>query len=157
MEDLTKKQKIWRSVIVVLAIVLLCLSVFLFLKLTGLYEKVNSPAKIKSLILGAGIYGRVTFVLLQFLQVTFLPIPSTITTLAGVLIYGPFQSALLSFAGILLGSAFAFYIGDRFGKKLVEFMVGKQTCKKWTQKLSRAKYTFFVMMLLPFFPTTFCV
>ena len=92
------------------------------------------------------------FVFLQFLQVTFLPIPSTISTLAGVLIYGPLQAALLSLAGILLGSVFAFWLGRVFGRKLVSFMVGKDTCNKWADFLTNAKYSFFIMMILPMFP-----
>lgn len=31
-------------------------------------------------------------------------------------------------------------------------MVGKESCEKWVKFLSRAKYTFFIMMLLPMFP-----
>jgi len=99
-----------------------------------------------------GFWGRFTFVLIQFLQVTFLPIPSTISTLAGVLIYGPLQAALLSLAGILLGSVVAFFIGRVFGRKVVAFMVGEESCKKWSEFLTNAKYSFFVMMILPMFP-----
>ena len=88
----------------------------------------------------------------QFLQVTFIPIPSPILVIAGSLIYGPTQSALLSLAGILLGSAFAFFLGKMFGKRLVEFMVGKETQEKWRKFLSKYKYSFVLMMLLPLFP-----
>ena len=99
-----------------------------------------------------GFSGRFIFVLLQFLQVTFLPIPSTVSTLAGVLIYGPLETALLSLSGIILGSVFAFFLGRHFGRKLVVFMVGEQTCEKWVKFLSDAKYSFFIMMILPIFP-----
>ena len=90
---------------------------------------------------------------LSFLQVTFLPLPSTVTIIAGVWAFGsPLESALLSLAGILLGSMLAFLLGKVFGRRLVAFMVGEKTCDKWVKFLTNAKYSFFIMMLLPVFP-----
>lgn len=126
--------------------------IYLILQLTGLWEKFNSVEKLQALILEFGFLGRVTFVLLQFLQVTFIPLPSPILIIAGSLIYGPFESGLLSIAGILLGSALAFFLGRVFGKKLVVYMVGAEAEKKWRTFLTNCKYTFVLMMILPFFP-----
>lgn len=125
---------------------------YLILLYTGVWEKLNSVEKLKNFILDQGIWGRVFFVFLQFIQVAFLPIPSPLVVVAGSLIYGPFQSSLLSLAGILLGSAVAFAIGRMFGKKVVSFMVGKENQKKWSSYLNNAKYSFVLMMLLPLFP-----
>ena len=72
--------------------------------------------------------------------------------IAGTLVYGPIQASLLSLSGILLGSALAFYLGKTFGKKLVIFMVGKEASEKWTKFLDNGKYSYVIMMLLPFFP-----
>jgi uncharacterized membrane protein YdjX (TVP38/TMEM64 family) len=152
MNELTKKQKILRTILVCGIIILVLGLLFLVLKLTGAWEKINSAEKIKDFILGLGFWGRFVFVLMQFLQVTFIPIPAAITTIAGALVYGPLEAALLSLAGIFLGSLFAFFLGRVFGRKLVEFMVGKKTCQKWMEILSEGKYAFFVMMLLPIFP-----
>lgn len=146
------KKKILRTLLVLLVLAALCVLVYYILVWTGAIEYINSVDKIRSLILSLGFWGRLFFVFIQFLQVTFLPIPSTVSTLAGVLIYGPLEAALLSLAGIMVGSVLAFWLGRRFGKKLVTFMVGKQTCDKWTKFLSNAKYSFFIMMLLPVFP-----
>lgn len=145
-------KKILRSLIVFVAIGLFILLVYYILIWTNLWEKLNSVDKLRTMILDLGFWGRLTFVALQFLQVTFVPIPSTILTVAGSIIYGPLQGSLLSLAGILLGSVLAFYLGRQFGRKLVVFMVGKESCQKWVSFLSRAKYTFFLMMLLPIFP-----
>ncbi len=125
---------------------------YFILNITGLWEKLNSVEKLQAIILELGFWGRFAFVFLQFLQVTFIPIPSPILIIAGSLIYGPFEAGLLSIAGILLGSALAFFLGRVFGKKLVIFMVGKEAEKKWRSFLSSCKYTFVLMMILPFFP-----
>lgn len=151
-KPLTKKRKIIRSVVVAVIIVAIVVLAYYILVWTGAWEYINSVDKIRELILSLGFWGRFAFVMLQFLQVTFLPIPSTISTLAGVLIYGPLQTALLSLAGIMLGSVLAFWLGRQFGRKLVAFMVGEETCKKWTDFLTNAKYSFVVMMVLPIFP-----
>ena len=152
MEDMTLKSKIVRTIVIVLIFGMVLTLGYFVLVWTGIWEKVNSVEKAKEFILGFGFYGRLAFVVFQFLQVSIVPIPSTILTIAGALIYGPLQATLLSLAGILLGSFFAFLLGRTFGKKLVVFMVGKTTCEKWRKWLSKAKYSFLIMMFLPFFP-----
>ena len=151
-KPMSKKRKIIHTSIVVFVITaILVLSYFIF-KWTGIWEYINSVDKIRGLILSLGFWGRLAFVFLQFLQVTFLPIPSAVSTLAGVLVFGPLQASLLSLSGIMLGSVLAFWLGRRFGRKLVSFMVGEETCHKWTNFLTKEKYSFVVMMLLPIFP-----
>lgn len=152
MDKLSTKKKILRTLLVLFLVTGFVFLVYFILKWTRLWEKLNSAQKLKEFILSLGFWGRFAFVFLQFLQVTFLPLPSPIFVVAGSLIFGPFQSSLLSLAGILLGSAVAFFIGRVFGKKVVAFMVGKEAQVKWTKKLSQYKYSFFLMMLLPLFP-----
>lgn len=152
MKKFSLKKKILRIILILFIAVSIFFLGYLILKWTGIWELVNSVEKIKEFILDCGFYGRIVFVLLQFLQVTFLPIPSSITTIAGALIYGPFQAGLLSLAGILLGSFVAFALGRGIGRKIVIFMVGEETCEKWEKMLDRAKYSYLIMMLLPFFP-----
>ena len=145
-------KKWFRILIGVLVLAILFVGGFLLLYFTGLWEKFNSVDKVRILIQELGFWGRFTFFLLQVLQVTIIPIPSTVLTIAGAIVFGPLQGALLSLAGILLGSALAFLLGQTFGKKLVAFMVGKENCEKWSKFLSKAKYSFVIMMLLPMFP-----
>ena len=151
-KDLSLKAKIIRTVIVIAVIAGLIVLGYYILNWTGVWEHINTAEKLRDVILSWGIWGRLGFIFIQFAQVTFLPLPSTVTVIAGSLVYGPLQGGLLSTAGILLGSIFAFFLGRVFGKKLVVFMVGEKTCDKWTHFLSNAKYSFVIMMLLPIFP-----
>ncbi len=148
----SRKKKLLRSLIVLFVIALFLALTYFILVWTGLYEKFNSVEKLKNLILGLGLWGRIVYVCFQFLQVTILPLPSPIIIIAGSLIYGPFQAGLLSLAGILLGSAFAFFLGKVFGVKIVRFMIGKEAQEKWSKTLGDCKYSFVIMMLLPCFP-----
>lgn len=145
-------KKLLRILLVLTLITVVLGLIYFVLERTGLWEKLNSVDKLQAVILELGFWGRFIFVLLQFMQVTFVPLPSPVLIIAGSLIYGPFQAGLLSIAGIVLGSALAFFLGRVFGKKLVVFMVGEKTEVKWRKFLSNCKYTFVLMMLLPFFP-----
>lgn len=152
-KELSLKAKIWRTILVVVIIAGLVTLGYFILRWTGVWEKVNSAEKLQAVIESWGFWGRLGFVALSFLQVTFLPLPSTVTIIAGVWAFGsPLESALLSLAGILLGSMLAFLLGKVFGRRLVVFMVGEKTCDKWVKFLTNAKYSFFIMMLLPIFP-----
>lgn len=151
-KELTLKSKILRTILVCVIIACVVVLGYYILRWTGVWEKINSVEKLQELILSWGFWGRLGFVVLSFLQVTFIPLPSTVTIIAGTLIYGPLQASLLSLSGILLGSMLAFLLGKVFGRKLVVFMVGERTCQKWVHFLSNAKYSFFIMMLLPIFP-----
>ena len=151
-KELTLKSKVLRTILVCVIIACVVVLGYYILRWTGVWEKINSVEKLQELILSWGFWGRLGFVVLSFLQVTFIPLPSTVTIIAGTLIYGPLQASLLSLSGILLGSMLAFLLGKVFGRKLVVFMVGERTCQKWVHFLSNARYSFFIMMLLPIFP-----
>ena len=125
------KRNVLHISIVVVSVCLIVGLMFFLLYSTGLWQQLNSVSKLQAAILSLGFWGRFAFVSLQFLQVTFIPIPSPILVCAGALIYGVFEASLLSLAGILLGSAVAFFMGRVFGKKLVIFMVGQSMCAKW--------------------------
>lgn len=150
--EMSLSKKILRIILVITLVLLLLGIVYFILKITGIWQQLNSVDKLQTFIQELGFWGRSIFVLLQFLQVTFIPLPSPILIIAGTLIYGPFEAGLLSLSGILLGSALAFFIGKFFGKKIVVFMVGKSAEEKWRKFLTKSRYSFVLMMLLPFFP-----
>lgn len=146
------KNKIIKLSIIILAFVLILLAIYLPLKLSGTFDKIDSAEELKQIILDGGIYSYLIFFAIQFLQVVFLPIPAFVTTVAGTLVFGPWIAMLISVISVILASIFSFYIGRKFGKKLVMWVIGKEDTIKWGKKLSRGKYVFFLMMLFPIFP-----
>lgn len=148
----TKKGKFLRLLFVLLFFTGIILGGYFALKYTGLLDKFNSLEDVKNFILSGGSFSIIIFVLIQFLQVTILPIPAFITTIAGALIFGPLRAFILSFISILIGSFFAFWLGRKFGKKILVWICGKHDADKWTKKLTNGKYAFFLMMLFPAFP-----
>lgn len=101
-------------------------------------------------------YGNVSaivFVVIQFLQVTIIPIPSAITTLAGVALFGVWKSFALSNIGVISGSMFAFFLGRKLGSKLFIWIGGQESFERYLQIVKgRDKFMLFIMFLLPFFP-----
>lgn len=131
--------------------------VFFILKKTGALDKIDDVTDLKNTIKSYGIWSRLFFFALQFLQVTFIPLPSALTTLAGTIVFGPLQAFLISVVAIFLGSLLAFFIGKKFGKPLVKWIVGEDF-DKLESKLSKGKYMFFLMLLFPLFPDdTLCL
>ena len=152
LDNTSLKGKIIRLIIVVLVFALLIGGAYLALKLTGTLDRFDSPEEIRDFILSGGNLSVLIFMLLQFLQVTFIPLPSFVTTVAGALIFGPLNSFIMSFIAIMLGSVFAFWLGRKFGKGLLSWIAGKEDAEKWSRKLTNGKYLYFLMMLFPVFP-----
>lgn len=113
-----------------------------------------SVEELRAFVAEAGAWGSVVYLLLSFLQVTFLPIPSTVTILAGGLLFGPALAFLYSLVGIWLGSALAFFLGRRLGRPFVTLAAGdRETVDYYLGKTNgRELVVFFFMFLLPAFP-----
>lgn len=98
-------------------------------------------------------YAIAVFIAVQFLQVTVLPLPSTITTLAGIALFGVWKTVLYSSIGIIAGSMFAFFLGRTFGVKLIVWICGAKMFSKYRRFVEgRDVLLLYAMFLLPFFP-----
>ena len=146
--------KTWQKLsFVVIALASLLLWVYLILVLLGLKSIFATSESLQEAVRSTGAWGIIVYIVIQFLQVTFIPLPAMVTTLAGTALFGPLLASVLSFIGIFLGSIFAFWLGDKFGEKICIWIVGKETTEKYSKLLyEKGKFLFFLMMLFPFFP-----
>lgn len=126
--------------------------IYFLLKTTGLLGKFNNVQELKKIILSGGFWSYFIFALLQYLQVTVLPLPASVTTLVGVILFGPYIAFFISLLSILLGSITAYILGKSIGIKLLIWAVGKEKTKQVQQLFSKGKFIFFLMMLFPLFP-----
>ncbi len=128
------------------------ISYYIILKY-NLISKFDSAEKIQAFLAKYGAYAGIIYILIQFLQVTIIPIPAAITTVAGVALFGFWQTFLYSIIGIMCGSMFAFFLGRRFGVKLIIWLCGQSVYEKYT-KLTKGKdkIVLTMMFLFPFFP-----
>lgn len=135
----------------VLAMIILVGLYFLF-RATGWLGKFSNVQELKRIILSAGFFSYFVFVALQFLQVTVLPLPSSLTTIVGVILFGPFVAFGLSLLAILLGSLFAYYLGKTFGIRMLNWAIGEKKTLQMQNLSKKGNILFFFMMLFPLFP-----
>lgn len=140
---------IYVGLIVVVAVVILDYS--------GFINRFDSTEAFVNYINNSNGMAEVLFLLVQFLQVTFIPIPSTITTVGATLLFPKFWKAFaLANAGLIIGSMFAFFLGRVFGVKLAKWLVGEEAMEKYQRFMKgRDKIILFYMFLFPFFPDDF--
>ncbi len=135
-------------------IVIAAILVGIYLILNALGYSNLSQEELQKLIEKTGIYGKLVFVLISFLQVTFIPIPGAVTILVGNYLFGFWESALLSFIGMFVGALFAYFLGIAIGRRFVNWaMGGKEQVDYYLAKLKgKETVLLFFMFLLPFFP-----
>ncbi len=146
------KKKYYRLGLIVILALLVVFAVYFALKQSGVLKKWADPQKIKSMILKGGNWSIFILFVIQFLQVTFIPLPAMVTTIAGVLVFGPWTTFWVSTIAIILASLFAFFLGRVIGDPIINWSIGKEEAKVWREKLGQGKYVFFLMMLFPIFP-----
>ena len=136
-----------------LVLLLIAAVVFFIILRTGFWEIMSDEELFRAFIERAGVWMSIVFIVLQFLQVVILPIPSTVTVVAGSALFGPLLGSVYSLIGILLGSFTAFAVGRFAGYRVVAWLVGKETLDKWLEKIKgKDKIFLAAMFLLPVFP-----
>ena len=119
----------------------------------GLWEKFKDIETVQSWIEGAGPFAIIVYAVLVLCQVIFLPIPSTVTNFVAAILFEPWVTFLVTTVCTIAGSYFCFFLGRKFGKKLVSWLVGEEKTEKYAKILNEKGRFFFVMMLLlPCFP-----
>lgn len=147
------KTKIFKTLIILGVIALIFLAIFLPLYLTGALDKIKNAEELQAFIQSGGGWSYLIFFAIQFIQVTFLPIPGAVTTVAGMLAFENGWIVFgISFVAVMLASALSFLLGRKVGKRLVVWVAGEKDYRKWAEKLGKGKFVFFLMMLFPVFP-----
>ncbi|HEY8443457.1 MAG TPA: TVP38/TMEM64 family protein [Clostridia bacterium] len=128
-------------------------AVYVGLVASGAFQNLTNMELLKNFILSTGFWGMAVFICAQIIQVVFLPLPSIVLNLVGVALYGPTLAFILGSIGVCLGSIAAFAIGRIFGRRLVEWIVGKDKALEYRMLLNnKGKYMLILMLLFPFFP-----
>lgn len=149
-----KKKDSWYKLFISLYVLLIfVLTVLIVMIKSGFFNVVSSPEKFAAYLEGAGGWMPIAFIVLQFLQVLILPIPSFVSVAAGVALFGAPLTLLYSFLAIVPASIVGFFIGRKLGRRAVSWMIGEQTLEKWQNKLKgKDNLILTTMFLLPLFP-----
>lgn len=148
-----ESKSLYRLAICLIVCLLILSGIFFAVCATGFIKDMTSIEALREYIESSGNWAVWVFILFQFLQVVILPIPSTVTVMAGVALFGPLKCSIFSFIGIFIGSVLAFGIGRWLGYKVVSWIVGKEDLDKWLKKIKGKDYLILsIMFLLPLFP-----
>jgi len=148
------ESKEWfRTIFITLVIITIITWMYQIIVFLGYEQIFSSVESMQNFIKSTGAWGIVVFMLIQFAQATFVPIPAMITTIAGSIIFGPTIAMISSLCAILLASVVSFFVGRLLGEKVVGWIIGKEACEKYSKLLyEKGKYVFFLMQVFPFFP-----
>ncbi len=147
------KETVYKTIISGYILLLFCLVVLFILQRTGFFNVIQDENSLREYLQTKGAWMPVVYTVLQYLQVVILPIPSVVSTVAGVALFGPLWTMVYSLIGVLLGSFTAFWIGRKFGSRAVAWMIGADTLEKWQKKLKgKDNLLLTLMFILPVFP-----
>lgn len=115
------------------------------------YFKLNNITTLKH-ICNNSFLGHLVFVLLQVIQVVFLPINSIIFIIPAIIIFGPAKAFVISYIGLIIGSIIMFFIGRFGGIGILKWIVGDEKAYKYKKILGKGKFILPIFMLLAIFP-----
>ncbi len=146
------KSIIIKIIISLLVIGLIILGLYFLFKYLGWTNLTKEELQAK--IASTGVFAPIVFIVASFLQVTFIPIPSSVTIIVGNYLFSFWLSFLYSYIGIILGSILAFYLGRWIGRPFVNWVVGdsKAVDEYLIKMKNKEKVILFFMFLLPLFP-----
>ncbi len=146
------KRALIRLLLITLALALVILGAYLLARHLGLTSM--TAEEIRARVDATGAWGVLVYILVSFLQVTFIPVPFTVTVVAGSLLFSPIEAFFYSLVGSLLGSSLAFLLGRLLGRPFVNWAVGDRgTVDYYLKKAEGREFVvFFFTFLLPFFP-----
>lgn len=141
-----------KLLISVLVIGVIVLAAYLLLRHFGITDL--SAEKIQEWVSSVGVWGPIAFIVISFLQVTFVPIPGAVTIVAGYYCFGFWGSFLYSYIGMMLGAILAYLLGRVIGRPFVIWLAGgEEKVDLWLAKLKgRENLLLFFMFFLPLFP-----
>jgi len=119
-----------------------------------LWNVFGSVRRIRDWVEGWGAVAPLIFVGVQVAQVVVFAIPGEVVQIAGGYLFGGWTGTLLSLAGILLGSAAAFFLSRFLGRPFVATVVPAAQLERVEKLLESpsSRVVFFLLFLVPGVP-----
>ncbi len=147
---MTEKHRKQLWILAILLFVVFCAVVGWFIGVP-LVRLAGQPEQFRQWVDSFGIWGRVIFVGMVFLQVLVALIPGEPLELAAGYVFGILEGSLLAMAGILLGSAVVFLLVQRLGPKFVEVFFPERELRRlaFLKDPKKSKVLAFILMTIP--------
>ncbi|WP_291653005.1 VTT domain-containing protein [Clostridium sp.] len=130
------------------------ISIIIYFRSSGILGYMTSLEDFKGYIEGFGNKAYIVFFLLQLASIIIAPIPSNVSAVAGAMVFGMWESFIVTTLAIISGSAIIFYLSRICGRAFVERFVSTKVLQKYKEVINSPKgeIIIFLMLLLPFFP-----
>ncbi|WP_220184042.1 TVP38/TMEM64 family protein [Thermoactinomyces mirandus] len=113
----------------------------------------HNPEEARRMIISAGAWGPLVFILMQVAQVLIAPIPEQVVGLIGGYLFGPLLGLIYTIIGATIGFMFVFLLARKLGRPFVERFVNKKVMDKFDHLTkNKGGLVFFLIYLLPAFP-----
>ena len=120
---------------------------------TGFFAAATSLEGIQRYIEAFSPYSQLVFLAVQLASVILAPIPSNITAAGGALLFGMWESFLLTWLAVVAGSVLVFWLARVIGQPFVERLVSRKVADKYLELIQRKRDIFLILVFLfPFFP-----
>ena len=146
------KKNIYNIIAVLVLVILTVLGYIGYKK--GLFNSIDT---FREFILSFGVWANIIFMLVQVTQIVVPIIPGGLTTVFGVVIFGPFWGFIYNYISICAGSMLVFFISRTFGKSVILNFFGEETFDKYKHRIKDKTYEKFFAwaILLPVAPDDF--
>lgn len=141
------KKTILKFVLLGVIIGAICAGAYFLLRAFGL----NDIDTLREIV-NRGVWGIIIYIILQVLQVIFIPINTTIFTVPAIILFGPLKAFLISWVGCAIGSIIMFLIARVCGDKVMKWLVGEEKATKYANILGKGKYLLPIFLTIPIFP-----
>ena len=140
------------GLVIFIILILICGSLLL-----PYFQQLNTAegrAELVTDIQGAGLWGVIISLGMQFLQIIVAFIPGELVQLVIGLIYGTVWGSLILLIGAVISSAFVFFVVRKLGAPFVQAMIGKGDSKRmrFLQETKQLDTAVFILYLIPGLP-----
>ena len=143
----------YKLILSLYALTIFFLLVFWLAESLGLIVILRNPNLYERYLKEWGVFLPIVYIVLQVVQVLFLPIPILFSVVTGLKLFGLWGTVLYVYIGVFIGSALAFGIGRKWGNQGVSWLIGEEKLSEWQNKLrGKDGIILAAMFLLPFFP-----
>lgn len=112
----------------------------------------NSQEQLRDYVSSFGALAPPIFIAISIIQVIVTPISHYTVGFVGGFLFGTWSGFLYNWIGRVIGSAIAFYLGRKFGRKVLQHVVRQETLNKYDWIFNKGKLILFLMYFLPLFP-----
>lgn len=139
--------------LVVSAILIITLVVLGVVYWQPLVDISTNPDRARELVISAGPWAPVVFILLQIAQVVIAPIPGNITGFAGGYLFDWLPALIYSTIGCAIGFTIVFFLSRKLGRPFIEYFFSKKHIERFDYIAeNNGVLVLFLIFLIPIFP-----